>query len=74
MRYLSAALILLFIAAVALFMGQNPELATVSFASLRLTLPLWLLVMVAYALGMLTGGLLWSLLQRALRRVSSPAQ
>ena len=33
MRYLSAALILLFIAAVALFMGQNPELATVSFAS-----------------------------------------
>lgn len=71
MRYLSAALIVLFILAVALFMAQNPELAMVSFASLHLRLPLWLLVMVVYALGMLTGGMLWSLLQRALRRVSA---
>jgi uncharacterized integral membrane protein len=69
-RYLSIALIVLFIAAIAVFTWQNIELVTVSFFTVHLTLPLALLVVLIYALGMFTGGMLWSLLRRVARKAS----
>jgi len=71
MRYLSIALIVLFTVAVVLFVGQNLELVTVSFFSLRLTLRLALLVILVYVLGMFTGSMLWSLLRRAMQHAST---
>ena len=64
-------LIVLFTVVVALFVGQNLELVTVSFFSLRLTLRLALLVILVYVLGMFTGSMLWSLLRRAVRHAST---
>jgi uncharacterized integral membrane protein len=74
MRYLSAALIVLFTVTVVIFVTQNLEVVTVSFLSLRLTLRLALLVILVYVVGMFTGTLLWALLRRAVRHASTPAQ
>jgi len=73
MRYLSIALIVLFTAAVVVFMGQNLESVTVNFLSLALTLPLALLVILVYVLGMFTGSMLWALLRRMMQHASPKA-
>jgi uncharacterized membrane protein YciS (DUF1049 family) len=70
MRYLSVALIVLFTVAVVFFMGQNLELVTVNFLSLRLTLRLALLVILVYVLGMFSGGMLRSLLRRVVQHAT----
>jgi uncharacterized integral membrane protein len=57
------ALIVAFTALVLLFKVQNFETATVSFFSLSFTLPVALLVIGIYVLGMLTGGALFALLR-----------
>jgi putative membrane protein len=63
MRYLYIALIALLSAVVLAFMAQNLELVTVAFFAIRITMPLALLVVLVYALGMVTGGALLSLLR-----------
>ena len=63
MRYVYMALIVAFTALVLLFKVQNFETATVSFFSLSFTLPVALLVIGIYVLGMLTGGALFALLR-----------
>ena len=63
MRYVYTALIVAFTALVLLFKVQNFETATVSFFSLSFTLPVALLVIGIYVLGMLTGGALFALLR-----------
>jgi hypothetical protein len=40
---------------------------TVSFMSTRVTMPIWLVVVAVYVLGMITGGALWSLLRASVR-------
>jgi putative membrane protein len=62
-RYLYIALIVLLTAVVLAFMAQNLESVTVSFFAIRITLPLALLVVLVYFLGMVTGGALLSLLR-----------
>jgi len=62
-RYVYMALIVAFTALVLLFKVQNFETATVSFFSLSFTLPVALLVIGIYVLGMLTGGALFALLR-----------
>lgn len=63
MRYLSIALIVLLSAVVLAFMAQNLESVTVAFFAVRITLPLALLVVLVYFLGMVTGGALLSLVR-----------
>jgi lipopolysaccharide assembly protein A len=63
MRYIYIALIVVATAAVLLFKIQNLEVVTVSFLTLSFSMPVSLLVLVIYVLGMFTGGALWSLLR-----------
>jgi len=63
MRYLYIGLIVVLTAAVLLFKIQNLETATVSLLSMSVTLPVSLLVIGVYVLGMFTGGILVSLVR-----------
>jgi putative membrane protein len=67
MRYVYLAMILLLTVAVLVFTFQNFPSVTVVFLSIRITLPLALLVPIVYVLGMLTGGALWALLRTSYR-------
>jgi len=71
-RYLYIALVVVFAALVLVFMVQNFQTATVSLFSASVTLPIALLVIAVYVLGMATGGfalaLLRGLVGRARRR------
>ena len=63
MRYTYIALIVAFTALVLLFKVQNFQTATVSLFSLSISLPVSLLVIGVYVLGMLTGGFVLALLR-----------
>jgi uncharacterized integral membrane protein len=65
MRYLYIAFIVLVTAAVLLFKVQNFQTATVTLFSASLTLPVSVLVIGVYVLGMLSGGALVRLLKKA---------
>ena len=63
MRYVYMALIALFVGVIALFKVQNLEAVTVSLFSASITLPVSVLVLLIYVLGMLTGGFLLALMR-----------
>jgi len=63
MRDLYLVLLLALAAVVFLFKFQNLGSVKVQFLSARLTLPLSLLLLAVYVLGMLTGGTLMSLVR-----------
>jgi lipopolysaccharide assembly protein A len=63
MRYVYIGLIVALTALVVLFKVQNLETATVSLLSMSVTLPVSLLVIGVYVLGMFTGGFLVSLVR-----------
>ncbi len=63
MRYVYIALIVAFTALVLTFKVQNFETATVTFFSISITLPVALLLIGVYVLGMATGGALLALLR-----------
>jgi putative membrane protein len=63
MRYVYIGLIVAFTALVLLFKFQNLETVTVSLFSSSITLPVSVLVMGIYLLGMLTGGFVLALLR-----------
>jgi len=67
MRYLYIGLIVVFTVLVLLFKFQNLETATVSLFSASVTLPLSILVLSIYILGMFTGGCLLALLRTWIR-------
>ena len=67
MRIVYLALIVLFTAAVLVFKFQNLDSVTLTFLTLRATLPLSMLVVIAYVLGMITGGTLTTLLKGGIR-------
>lgn len=67
MRYVYLAVILLLTAAVLAFTFQNLASVTVTFLNMSVTLPITLLVLTVYALGMLTGGVLWGLVRTSYR-------
>jgi uncharacterized integral membrane protein len=64
-RWLYLAIVVLFVAALIVFVAQNTQSVGVSFLSLGATLPLAALVFVVYVLGALTGGSLYALLRRS---------
>lgn len=63
MRYVYIALIVAFTAMVLLFKVQNLDAVTVTLFSASMSLPVSVLVIGLYVLGMLTGGFLVSLLR-----------
>lgn len=67
MRYVYITLIVVLTAVVLLFKLQNLQSVTVSFLSVSFTLPASLLLILVYALGMLTGGFLLALVRTWVR-------
>ena len=63
MRYVFMALIAILAAIIILFKVQNLEAVTVSLFAVSVTLPVSVLVLLIYVLGMLTGGFLLALLR-----------
>jgi uncharacterized integral membrane protein len=72
MKYLYIGMIVVFTALVVLFKFQNLEAATVSLFSASITLPLSILVLAIYLLGMLTGGCLVALIKSWVRGARRP--
>lgn len=68
MRILYLFLIILLAGVTILFALQNLQTITVSFLSWSVTLPIALVVIGAYALGMATGGSMLAFLRWTLRR------
>ncbi len=67
MRYVYMALIAILAAIIILFKVQNLEAVTVSLFAASVTLPVSVLVLLIYVLGMLTGGFLLALLRTWVR-------
>jgi uncharacterized integral membrane protein len=67
MRWFHMTVIALFAAAILVFAIQNLEIVTMSFLGFSARVPLALLVVIIYVLGMATGGSLWALLRKSLR-------
>ena len=67
MRWFHLLIVVLFAAAVLIFVVQNFTMVTMSFLGFSARTPLALLAALAYVLGMATGGSLWSLLRRSLQ-------
>ncbi|MCK9914457.1 hypothetical protein MXD81_35400 [Microbacteriaceae bacterium K1510] len=65
MRWVYIAIVVLFAGATLIFAVQNLQTVTMSFLGVSLRLPMALMAIVVYLLGMATGGSLWSLLQRS---------
>ena len=65
MRWLYLAIVVLFVAALIIFVFQNTESVSVSFLNGAITLPLAVVVFVVYVLGAMTGGSLYGLLRRS---------
>jgi uncharacterized integral membrane protein len=67
MRWFHLTVIVVFVVAILVFALQNFEAATVAFLGASVRMPLAITIMVAYVLGMATGGSLWALLRRSLQ-------
>ena len=73
MRWLYLAIVIVFVAALIIFVFQNTASVSMAFLTFGVTLPLAVLVFIFYVLGALTGGSLYALLRRSVagsRRVS----
>ncbi|AGA24710.1 lipopolysaccharide assembly protein LapA domain-containing protein [Singulisphaera acidiphila] len=70
MRYVQAAILLVFLAAVGLFAAQNMQAITVKFFGWSISAPVALLAVAVYLLGMLTGWTVIAFLRRSIHRVS----
>jgi lipopolysaccharide assembly protein A len=68
MRWIYIAIVVLFVAAILVFVIQNREAVTMSFLGFSLRAPLALLAAVVYILGAFTGGSLFALLRTSVRR------
>ena len=66
MRWIHLLVVVIFAAAVVVFVVQNFAIVTVSFLGFSARAPIALIVALAYVLGMATGGSLWSLIRRSL--------
>jgi len=71
MKYVYIALIVVLAGIVLLFKVQNLTLVTVSLFAASVTLPISVLVLSIYALGMLTGGMVLALLRTLIHRASA---
>jgi lipopolysaccharide assembly protein A len=64
-RWLYLAIVVVFVAALIVFVFQNTASVDISFLTLSVTLPLAVLVFVVYLVGALSGGSLYALLRRS---------
>jgi uncharacterized integral membrane protein len=64
-RTVYLAIIVIFIAALIIFVVQNTESVSVSFFTLAVSTPVAVLVFLVYVLGAATGGSLFALLRRS---------
>ena len=65
MRWLYLAIVVVFVAALIIFVFQNTASVSMAFLTFGVTLPLAVLVFIVYVLGALTGGSLYALLRRS---------
>lgn len=72
MRWLYMTLMAVFTAVVLLFKVQNIDTVTVTLFTLSLTMPLALLLVGVYVLGMVSGSFLWALLRGWWRKARPP--
>lgn len=63
MRYIYIVLVTIVTIIVLVFAFQNTRTTTVSFFSASVSLPLWIIVLAAYVVGALTGGIVFSFLR-----------
>jgi putative membrane protein len=68
LRYVYIALIVLFTMLVLTFKVQNVESATLVLLSMRITLPVSIIVLLVYILGMLSGGFVLQLVRMWVRK------
>lgn len=66
MRWIHLLVVVIFAAAIVIFVVQNIAIVTVSFLGFSARAPVALIVALTYVLGMATGGSLWSLVRRSL--------
>jgi uncharacterized integral membrane protein len=66
-RWFYLAIIVLFLAAIIVFLVQNTEPVSVSFLAAAISAPLALVVLVVYVLGAATGGSLYALLRKSVQ-------
>jgi uncharacterized integral membrane protein len=71
MKYVYIALIVVLSGIVLLFKVQNLESVTVSLFSASVTLPVSILVLLIYVLGMLTGGMVLALVRSLVHRATA---
>jgi uncharacterized integral membrane protein len=71
MKYVYVALIVVIAGIVLLFKVQNLTSVTVSLLGASITLPVSILVLLIYVLGMLTGGMVLALLRALIHRASA---
>lgn len=73
MKWIHTAVVVVVAAALIIFALQNLQSVTVAFLSFGITLPLAVLFVVIYLLGMATGGSVRTLMRWALRGAKDPA-
>jgi uncharacterized integral membrane protein len=66
MRWVYLAIVVIFVAAILIFIAQNTESVAVSFLGSTISAPLALVVLVVYVLGAATGGSLYALIRRSI--------
>jgi lipopolysaccharide assembly protein A len=67
MRWVYIAIVVVFVAAILLFVVQNRESVTMAFLGFSVRAPLAILAAVVYFLGALTGGSLYALLRKSVQ-------
>jgi lipopolysaccharide assembly protein A len=70
-RFIFGTLLLVFLAAVGLFAAQNTQTITVRFWDWGITVPVALLAVAAYVLGMLSGWTVVGFVRSSIRRVAT---
>ena len=72
MRYIQAAILLIFLGAIGLFAIQNMQSIKVDFLTWSISAPVAIFAVAVYVLGMLTGWTVVAFLRRSIHRVSEP--
>ena len=67
MRWIYLVIVILFVAAIVIFVIQNTQAVDIAFLGLAVSAPIALVVLVVYVLGALTGGSLYGLLVRSVQ-------
>lgn len=71
MRYVFGLLLIVFLAAIAVFAVQNTQVVSVRFLNWSMSAPFALIAVAVYVLGMLSGGTVAGFLRRSIREVSA---